>query len=236
VQNSKFIKIKKYKDIHKGKRCFVVCNGPSLIYKDLEKLKGEISFSMNSIIKGFNKTNWRPTYYGIQDRFAYEELQDYIYLEKDSMVLFIADMIEKRKFKIPSGAILFPFSRYKHYAFLSEVKYSTKFSTNPSALVYDGYTITYSLLQIAIYMGFKEIYLLGCDCYYSADPQKQHFIHTERVDPDFSTLPNRMICGYKEAKKYADKHNISIYNATRGGMLDVFDRVSLDDIISQRYN
>jgi hypothetical protein len=232
IRNNKFSKIKKFKGIHKGERCFIVCNGPSLTYTDLEMLKDEISFSMNSLIKGFRNTDWRPTYYGIQDRFAYEELKDFIYSD-DNIVLFVADMIEKRKYKIPSNAILFPLSRYKHYAFLAEVKYSTKFSADPSALVYDGYTITYSLLQIAVYMGFKEIYLLGCDCYYPEDPQKPHFIETRRVDPDFSTLPDRMICGYKEAKKYADKHQISIYNATRGGNLEVFERVSIEDILSQ---
>jgi hypothetical protein len=235
IRNNKFSKIKKYKDIHKDKRCFIVCNGPSLTYRDLEMLKGEISFSMNSIIKGFDKTDWRPTYYGIQDRFAYEELQDYMYSD-DNLTLFIADMIEKRKYKIPVNAVLFPLSRYKHYAFLSEVKYSTKFSENPNALVYDGYTITYSLLQIAVYMGFKEIYLLGCDCYYPADPGKQHFIDSGRVDPNFSTLPDRMICAYKEAKKYADTHSISIYNATRGGMLDVFERVSLESVLENTLN
>jgi hypothetical protein len=80
-------------------------------------------------------------------------------------------------------------------------------------------------------MGFKEIYLLGCDCYYSMDIKKHHFTETVRIDPTFSTAPNRMICGYKEAKKYADKHQIAIYNATRGGNLEVFDRVSLDDIL-----
>jgi hypothetical protein len=198
-------------------------------------LKGEISFSMNSIIKEFNNTDWRPTYYGIQDCYAYEKLQDNI-CSNDSMVVFISDMIKKRKFKLPSNVILFPLSRYKHYAFLDEVKYSTKFSSNPSALVYDGYTITYSLLQIAVYMGFKEIYLLGCDCYYSIDIQKHHFTETVRIDPTFPTAANRMICGYKEAKKYADKHNISIYNATRGGNLEVFKRVSFDDVISQDKN
>jgi hypothetical protein len=230
IRNNKFSKIKTYKDIHKGERCFIVCTGPSLTYRDLEMLKGEISFGMNSIIKGFQNTDWRPTYYGIQDRFVYEELQDYIYSEVNS-IIFIADVIEKRKYKIPSDAVDFPLSYYKH--FLSGVKYCTKFSSNPSALVYDGYTITYSLLQIAVYMGFKDIYLLGCDCFYSADPQKQHFVESKRVDPTFSVAKDRMISAYKEAKKYADKHYVSIYNATRGGYLEVFDRVSLDDILSQ---
>jgi hypothetical protein len=40
-----------------------------------------------------------------------------------------------------------------------------------------------------------------------------------------------MIEAYREAKKYADLHNIKIYNATRGGMLEVFERVDLDKVL-----
>ena len=36
---------------------------------------------------------------------------------------------------------------------------------------------------------------------------------------------------YITAKKYADTHGIRILNATRGGELEVFDRVNLDEVI-----
>jgi hypothetical protein len=42
-----------------------------------------------------------------------------------------------------------------------------------------------------------------------------------------------MIAAYKEAKNYADGHGIKIYNATRGGMLEVFERVDLDRVVSR---
>jgi hypothetical protein len=214
-----------------GKRCFIVCTGPSLTYKDLELLKEEITFSMNSIIRGFARTDWRPTYYGIQDVFSYEECQEFI-LNDNTLITFISDFIVKRGYDIPSRAIIFPHSLYKHRTLLTEVKLSTKFSGNASAIVYDGYTITYSLLQIAIYMGFKEIYLLGCDCYYSPDHDKQHFVETKHVDISAITAANRMLYAYQEAKRYADKNHIRIYNATRGGHLDVFERVSLENVLS----
>jgi hypothetical protein len=230
----KFSKIKSYKNIHQGERCFIIGNGPSLTYKDLDLLKDEICFGSNSLIQGFHQTDWRPVYYGIQDRFAYEELQDKICSE-EKVRIFVADVIKKRGYKTSSNMIEFPISRYKHYAFLSKVKYSTKFSENPSAMVYDGYSITYSLLQIAVYMGFKYIYLLGCDCDYSAEPRQRHFIETKRIDqtPPF-ILSERMIFAYKKAKIYAEKNHINIYNATRGGKLEVFDRVNLEDILLDR--
>ena len=48
------------------------------------------------------------------------------------------------------------------------------------------------------------------------------------------TIGDKMIDAYKVAKQYADDHNIKIYNATRGGKLEVFERVDLDDILMQR--
>ena len=64
-----------YKDIHKGERCFIVGKGPSLKMEDLEKIKGEYSFSVNSIVLSFADTTWRPPYYAIGDRFGYEKLK-----------------------------------------------------------------------------------------------------------------------------------------------------------------
>ena len=86
-------------------------------------------------------------------------------------------------------------------------------------------------MQIAIYMGFKEIYLLGCDNSYSDDKNKQHFVESGHYDPTYKTAGDRMVVAYMEAKKYADSKNVKIYNATRGGMLEVFPRVDLDEVL-----
>ena len=56
----------------------------------------------------------------------------------------------------------------------SHKKYHSKFSDNAFEVVYSGYTITYSLIQLAVYMGFKEIYLIGVDCNYSSN-KNNHF-------------------------------------------------------------
>jgi len=53
---------KDYKDIHKGKRVFLVANGPSLAETNLNLLENEISFAMNRIPLIYEKNhNWRPT-------------------------------------------------------------------------------------------------------------------------------------------------------------------------------
>ena len=56
------------KDRYKGKRCFITCTGPSLTIEDLEKLEGEYAFGMNSICLIHDKTQWKPDFFGVQDK------------------------------------------------------------------------------------------------------------------------------------------------------------------------
>ena len=225
----RYEKILQFKNKHLGERCFIVATGPSLTIKDIEMLKGEITFGMNSIAKIFDETNWRPTYYGIQDRHVYEKLEKDI-LEKFYNNVFIADQISNY-FKVPDRFIEFPYNGEYHIFRGDYFDYSAEFSDNAYHIVYDGYTITYSLIQIAIYMGFKEIYLLGCDCNYIKGA-KNHFVESGFIDKNASSNAERMIVGYTRAKKYVETHDVNIYNATRGGMLEVFPRVKLEDVIN----
>src|SRR5690625_1280148 len=77
-RHSPFEKLKKIKNKHQGERCFIIATGPSLTIGDLEKLNNEITISMNSICLAFDETDWRPTYYGIQDEGVYKRMEEYI--------------------------------------------------------------------------------------------------------------------------------------------------------------
>ena len=230
--DSFYEKLLEYKDKHKGSRCFIIATGPSLTYEDLSLLKGEYTFSMNSICLSYSKTDFRPTYYGIQDPNVFEKLYPVLFEEYKDSPLFYSVGLEKGK-AIPSEWIPMPVNGLYHmYDYLFTDKRFVKFSNNSYYVIYDGYTITYSLIQLAVYMGFSTIYLLGCDCNYSDDKNKQHFIETGVFDPSYKTAHDRMIIAYKEAQNYAEKNGIKIINVTRGGMLDVFPRMKLEDVIN----
>jgi hypothetical protein len=228
TRNTRYEKLKMLKSKHFGERCFIIATGPSLTVEDLEKLRKEITFSMNSICLAFEHTDWRPTYYGIQDKGVFNKLERKI-AELECECKFIGDTITRRPIGQIEDYYYYPLNLLNHNAI--HKKYNTKFSRNPFAVVYDGYSITYSLIQIAVYMGFQEIYLLGADCNYASNTN-HHFIEYEHKDPDYLTAGDRMVCAYREAKRFADKNNIKIYNATRGGMLEVFERVELDSFLN----
>lgn len=221
--------IQALRDTHKGERCFIVATGPSLTFDDLEMLRGEVCFGMNSICKILDKTSWYPTYYGIQDTWVYDKMQEEI--KKLNCPVFVGSCIVDR-FDVKPEYVQFPVNDLYHHPEKDIDKYFAKFSDDAYAMVYDGYTITYTLMQIAIYMGFREIYLLGCDCNYPKG-EKNHFVESGFVDKYAFKNHERMIVGYEKAKEYADAHGIKIVNCTRGGMLEVYPRMRLEEVLNQ---
>lgn len=230
--DEQFAKIKSLEGIHRNERCFIVATGPSLTMEDLQLIKDEVTFGMNSITRIFDKTDWRPTYYGIQDRQVYEKMERSImeYYRNANNVI-VADQLN-RFFDIPENFIQFPYNGNYHIFRGNYEDYSAEFSPNAYEVVFDGYSITYSLIEIAVYMGFTEIYLLGADCNYPKG-EKNHFVESGFVDKNAASNPIRMRVGYKKAKEYADANGIKIINCTRGGMLEVFPREDLESVLSR---
>ncbi len=231
-QDKRYKKLWEFAGKHKGERCFVVCTGPSLTVKDVEILKKEYTFSMNSITKIFPYTDWRPTYYVIEDFGGYELLEKDL-LMYDMGTRFASDRLIKA-LEPEIEFVSYPFDPLNHNVmqFCSSIVPKFMFSGNAYAMVYGAITVTNSALQLAVYMGFKEIYLIGCDCDYSGE--KRHFEDL----PSSSVLNMRpilnaeqkMSMAYEVAKKYCDAHGIKIYNATRGGKLEVFERIDFDSL------
>lgn len=224
-KDERFSEVRNYANLYEGERCFIICTGPSLTVNDVDKLKGEFSFSMNSITRIFSKTDWRPSFYVIDDDEVYLKLEKDI-ASCDVKKFFTSDILLKNV-GFCREVIPFPLDMLNHAKSGYHLAPKYDFSDNAYAIVYHGFTVTFSIMQLAVFMGFKEIYLLGCDCNYGGS--KTHFGDYDvslQCKPD--TSEKRMIQAYRVAKKYADKHGIKICNATRGGNLEVFERVNFD--------
>lgn len=220
-------KIEKYRNIHNGKRCFIVATGPSLKMEDLDALAAhkEICISLNSIWRAFGATKWRPQYYLAMD---YRSIRDYKeIIEKEN----IACSFWGDTYKGFDAVKYNERNLLHHFVYeYSEKKYP-KFSEDFARKSYHGSTVTYNALQLAVYMGFKDIYLLGVDFSYigqSKDVKYGHFYKEKK----FTSVgyERQVYLAYLSAKKYADEHGIKIYNATRGGKLEVFERVDFDSL------
>lgn len=224
-------KIAELKGVHEGERCFIVATGPSLTVEDLEVLyaHNEFCISMNRIFNIFDGTEWRPDYYVIEDAKMIEDLSEDI-AKLDLKYKFVASVPESY-WEIPGADSAIKYHMIVQDDILKEIR----FSPDVSKYVYNGRTVTYVCLQLAAYLGFKEIYLLGVDFNYSDNisGQENHFKGYEKDGKKVRLNPFRpemSLSAYEKAKEYAETHHIKICNATRGGKLEVFERVNFDDL------
>ena len=223
---------KRIKNYYEGEKCFIVATGPSLKIDDLNKLYDNkiFSFGVNRLYLWFEKTKWRP---------------DYLVVMDDKIAMEYGEEI--KKCDVPNKIIgdqLQSFwkghrNSYKtihrlHDHVLEYAPNRPKFSSDICKGVYSGRTVIYTCLQIACYLGFKEIYLLGTDHNYSGNQgdASNHFhkdYYKGKIRPD-KYVKEKAELAFEAAKNYADKHGIKIYNATRGGKLEIFERVKFDEL------
>lgn len=230
LKDKRYMPLRELKGKYKGKRIFITCTGPSLTIEDLELLKNEYVFGMNSICLIHDKTDWKPDFFGIQDDNVFVRVKDSLLSTNNGLVF--APYSYKKKYGTPENWVYFDVTGYYNcYEMLYKHKYFAKFSGDSYSVNYGGYSITYTIMQLAVYMGFKEIYLLGADCTYMGE--KQHFIEHGNYDPSAAEATDRLVAAYSAAKEYAERHGIKIVNVTRGGCLELFPRMQLEDVLAK---
>lgn len=162
---------KKFKDKHKGESCFILGNGPSLNEYDLTRLSGKHTFCVNNMIRIDGIKDICPEYY---------VLADPIWFAKDINIksdrLFIDGINNLVKLN-PSCNLFVPYnemSKINYYGWDKQLNVNYYFTgKNFEASSTERHDITkaipsvnsvilYSIL-IALYMGFKKIYLIGCE-------------------------------------------------------------------------
>lgn len=225
-------KLLELKNKHDGEKMFIIATGPSLRMEDIELLKGEYSMGVNSIFRIFDKTEWRPDYYTSLDCQVMEQYVKDGVLDLENVAkrkCFMNSIIKNICHSSKSIFVhLCYLNHYYHYGSLT-FKYNSKLECG----TYDFYSVTHIAILLSIYMGFKEIYLLGVDNNYVGS--KTHFIESdtdEKHDYDFAVLTQQsMDAGYREIRKIAEEAGVKVYNATRGGRLEVFPRVDLEKVI-----
>ncbi len=228
----------KYKGLHRGQRCFIIGNGPSLRAEDLELLyeNQEICFAFNKIFKLYPKTRWRPRYYGISDAAVMPGSMEFLQSEKaEKTTVFLADEFHRIYDNRGLNA------EYFHMCVEDFYPNYPGFSDDITKAVYFGYTVAYDIgLQFAAYMGFSEIYLLGVDNSFTENltDKDNHFTEDYFEESELERYksmkphPKEINRAYEKAARYAKTHGFCIYNATRGGCLEAFERVDFDSLFS----
>ena len=222
-----------------GKRCFLVGNGPSLKAEDLTKLheQGEVTFAFNRVYNIFDQTPWRPTFYISQD---------------EKMLSGCADVVDGLELptKLVPAQLKWYYDIHIHDAVHFNMNWQQKenpldfhFSDDIAREIFCASTGMYTAAQLAAYMGFTEIYFIGVDHHFHMsvnnkgeividDKVKDYFTDKYNEDKDKLYIPNteKSTLTYVAMKRQCDQRGIRVYNATRGGKLEVFPRVEFDSL------
>ena len=241
--------IKKFKNLYSGQRCFIIGNGPSLKKTDLDLIKNEFSFAMNRIRMIFDQTIWRPTFYSCTTTNIHRQdwKKDIFYMQNFDIPFFIWDKLaeETSDFKFTKNTFLLNCSNGEQ---VTDDANDDWWSWDPSRRVTKfGSSIVVSF-QLAAYMGFKEIYLLGTDLNFkdsniqkllkkiglkefSQKFDKNHFDNSYGTPGlPSNALNQNMLSVHKLINKMTKSAGIKVYNSTKGGELEIYERICLEDI------
>lgn len=198
------------------KTCIIIGNGPSLNDIPLEFLESYPTFGTNRI---YLMEDFEPTYYVSVNPLVISQSVEEI--NKLSCPKYIRHThADKIKDSIPLYSA-------GHWTF----------SKDPLKYVFEGFTVTYVCMQLAYWLGFQNVLLVGVDHYFKTKGNPNQEVISKGDDPNhFSkdyfnkgvswNLPDLANSerAYKLAKRIYNKDGRQIYNLTTKTALDVYPR------------
>jgi hypothetical protein len=221
------------KDIHKGKRAFIIGNGPSLRQTDLSNLRNEFTFGMNRIYLLFPELGFHTTYFASINDLVIEQFADEILAQP--MPKFLA-WRSHRHFSPQLPITQVPTFIYTSYT-------GPGFSKTVTGRVWEGATVTNVALQIAFHMGFQQVILIGVDHNFASKGDANKTVESQGDDPNHFApnyfgkgakwqLPDldTSEIGYTFAREAYRKAGREVIDATVGGKLTIFPKVDYNSL------
>lgn len=227
-------RLRALKDAHRGKRVFIIGNGPSLRNTDLTRLRDEFTFGLNRIYLMFPELGFSTSYLvSINDLMIEQCAQEMAAL---SLPRFFA-WRSRRHFQAPGLSLdHMPTFIYTSYT-------GPRFSTDVTGRVWEGATVTNVALQLAYHMGFTQVILIGVDHSFASKGEANKTVVSDGDDPNhFSPhyfgkgfrwqLPDLETSeiGYALARKAFEKAGRQVLDATVGGKLTIFPKVDYESL------
>lgn len=237
-----------FKDRHKGERVFILACGPSINQMDLTKLKNEYAIAFSSFFLHKDIRIINPKYYVAAAWIhcvpadTIQPWVDWVYRTIPDTTMF-RDVLDKKYIEEGRETSPYPIFYFETLGIERDRPYD---AVELDRKIMAPQTASIVCIQIAMYMGFKEIYLVGTEHDTICHGKYEHFYEygkyqipedRQRADGTLDSpfkveLRNTAIVWqqYTILKEIADKCGIKIYNATVGGVLDVFDRVDYESL------
>jgi hypothetical protein len=222
-------KLGEFKDIHKGQRCFIMGNGPSLKQTDVSKLKNEYTFGMNRVYLAFPEWGFHTSYFVSINALVIEQCAEDIHALP--MPKFLS--WHAHQYITPTEDLIFLHTTYT----------GPKFSSDVRGRVWESATVTYVAIQLAYYMGFEEVVLIGVDHSFKSKGDPNQTVVSQGDDPDHFNaeyfgkgfrwqIPDldTSEIGYAMARLAYERAGRRIVDATIGGKLTIFPKVDYNTL------
>lgn len=223
-------KLRKFKDLHKGQDCFIIGNGPSLNKMDLAPLADYHTFGLNKIFLIFEKVDLNLSYLASVNPFVIE--QAHKEFEEIYCPVFLSHTASAGVVKNKSH--IHRLHTLNLWSFYEDI-------TQP---ICEGGTVTYVAMQIAYYMGFERVFLIGVDHSFKQkgnpnETQTYEGDDENHFHPDYFKGQKWQLAdiegsevSYHLAKYHFRKDNRQIIDATVGGKLEIFPKIEYEKALS----
>ena len=223
-------KLRKFRNIHNGEKCFIIGNGPSINQMDLSLLRNCHTFGLNKIFLLLDRIDLNLSYHVAVNPYVIRQSARQI--EALSCPSFLSYRAAHREVR-----------RAEHIYYLMTTGHFA-FNTDLEKVIHEGCTVTYVAMQIAYYMGFKNIFLIGVDhnFHYSGKPNEKQVMQGKDLnhfDPRYFQncewqLPDLEASelAYQTANFYFKRNGRQIYDATVNGKLSIFPKISFEQALS----
>lgn len=217
--------LSQYKDKYIGYRCVIIGNGPSLKDMDLSILKDEYTFGLNRIYILFKTIGFNTTFLVSINRLVLAQFGREISKIKTIKIL---NWSSRNEIDLDNDTVLLS---------------ARPIGKNLDGEITNGYmqiagSVTNVALELAFYMGFSEVILIGVDHNYSEKGLPGKAIISKAPDKDHFTseyfgkgitwqLPDYTLMeyGYRDLNELFVSNGRSIVDATVGGKLQIFPKV-----------
>ena len=233
-------KIHEWHNHYAGQTAVLIGNGPTLNHVDFELIKDIPTFGVNAIYLKKDEMGFLPTHYLVEDVFVAEDRAEEISNLRGPHKWFGNYL----RYAINGDEDTHWMNVSVAYGGFADFPY---WSSNAGRILYCGGTVSYLAMQLAFYMGFRRLILVGFDHHYvlpetsevsgteimSTGSDPNHFDNTYFGEGKRWHVPmvERMEISYRRAQDHWRKDGREIINATAGGHLEVFPRRSLRDAI-----
>lgn len=229
LNNSEKGLIRSFKDKYYGKRCFIIGGAPSLNEMDLSMLNDEYTFIVNRgyLLKKLNLN--RSTFHVSTDYGFDKEFKDEI--DTNFSKYYIS--LKNSKHSVKENSIKIS---AKSWSLENKGKF---FEKDAARKLYLGQTVISGVLQLAYYMGFKEIIFIGVDLSFEGK-DSDHFYEMSKEESNRSihhSLKNKkdMYTWLEKSYKYLRDENIKILNASPAkSSLDFMKKVNYNSLFKEK--